>query len=281
MVFQDGDSGPFWLSEDDRVAKRAPQPTGERKWRDKLIDELVEELGVIPGVRLSRRPRKKDLQQMAIRNGVDLKVEFEVTKPGWMNQPKGLQQVLWERGWIDESNLVSYKAAFQENNQFSLQWLMSQCPDFAQEKSAMEALLHRISSDAFNVSILVTPKYHCELAGEGIEYSWGLAKRHFRNLPLLDKKGRVNFIDSVRMCVEYVKVNHVRQFAAKTRRYMLTYGFCAQIPGIEIKSGGETLPYSVIEKHVKKEFKTHRSVENLESGYIAAIYRSSIKAVMP
>jgi len=26
------------------------------------------------------------------------------------------------------------------------------------------------------VIIKATPKYHCELAGEGIEYSWGFAK---------------------------------------------------------------------------------------------------------
>jgi hypothetical protein len=37
------------------------------------------------------------------------------------------------------------------------------------------------------ISILFTPKYHCELAGEGIEYCWGATKQIFRKLPLKKK----------------------------------------------------------------------------------------------
>jgi len=39
-----------------------------------------------------------------------------------------------------------------------------------------------------------TPKYHAELAGEGIEYSWGYAKNACCWAPLAQKKGRNNFI---------------------------------------------------------------------------------------
>jgi hypothetical protein len=39
---------------------------------------------------------------LARNNNVDLKIEKTREKKGWDGQPKGLLQVLWERGWIDE-----------------------------------------------------------------------------------------------------------------------------------------------------------------------------------
>jgi len=32
-----------------------------------------------------------------------------------------------------------------------------------------------------------TPKYHCELAGEGIAYTWGCSKNYYRSMNLQDK----------------------------------------------------------------------------------------------
>jgi hypothetical protein len=208
---------------------------------------------------------------------ISLTIEEEAVRPGRVNDPKGLLQVLWERGWIDKANYSSYKVQHNKDDDFSLQWLMSKCPDFAEEQSAMEYLLARISAhNEFNVTILVTPKYHCELAGEGIEYSWGLAKRFFRKLPLARKKGRGNFHDSVRECLSYVNVDHARKFAAKTRRYMLTYAFCSKLPEVECHHAGETLSFATIEKFVKTEFKTHRSASDQDTGYLAQIHRESI-----
>ena len=39
-----------------------------------------------------------------------------------------------------------------------------------------------------NMNILFTPKYHCKIAGEGIEYLWGASKRWYRRYPLKNKK---------------------------------------------------------------------------------------------
>ena len=277
MVFQPDDDGPFWLSEEQRRELKHPVQTGGRKTREKKIDELLTDLkNKIPGFQLTRRLRKKELQDLATKNDISLKIEEDVVRPGWVNEPKGLLQVLWERGWIDEANYSSYKVQYNKDDDFSLQRLMSKCPDFAEEKSAMEYLLERISAhNEFNATILVTPKYHCELAGEGIEYSWGLAKRFFRKL-LVRKKGRVNFHDSVRECLSYVKVDHVRKFAAKTRRYMLTYAFCAELPEVKCHHAGETLSYATIAKYVKTEFKTHRSASDQDTGFLARIHRESI-----
>ena len=44
------------------------------------------------------------------------------------------------------------------------------------------------------IDILVDrkPKCHCELAGEGIEYSWGCSKNKYRLLPLSEKRKKEN-----------------------------------------------------------------------------------------
>ena len=63
-----------------------------------------------------------------------------------------------------------------------------------------------------------------------------------------------------------VKIYLVRKFAAKTRRYMLSY--------LNIKS--EDLTYESIEKFVKT-ISTHRNMADSEKGYIEEIWRNSMK----
>ncbi len=53
-------------------------------------------------------------------------------------------QVLWERGWIDESNLQEYQVLQKDDegeviDDFSLDVLMASCLDFADEITEMEA----------------------------------------------------------------------------------------------------------------------------------------------
>jgi hypothetical protein len=66
---------------------------------------------------------------------VPAEVDDQNIEPGWVDKPTGLLQVLWESGWIDTLNLTKY---LKEGKK-------------------------------------VTPKFHCELAGEGIEYDWVLS----------------------------------------------------------------------------------------------------------
>ena len=58
---------------------------------------------------------------------------------------------------------------------YSLCILMSNCADFKEEKSAMEMLLRELSTKSHNnhqkIKLLVSPKYYCELTGEGMEYA--------------------------------------------------------------------------------------------------------------
>ena len=101
---------------------------------------------------------------------------------GCEGKAKGMLQVLWERGFVNTAE--GEKKAYQNysikgyNDQFgnhrpetSLKELMSSCKDFVEE----ETMLQSIARD-LGVCIDRTPKCHCELAGEGIEYAWAWAK---------------------------------------------------------------------------------------------------------
>ena len=97
-------------------------------------------------------------------------------------KPKGLLQVLWERGWINKARLSNYTndgredqkedgVLKAEHEQFSLRHLMRSCPDFQDELSAMEHLAQVLSSPTAAIHmVLLSTKYHCEIAGEGAEY---------------------------------------------------------------------------------------------------------------
>ena len=78
----------------------------------------------------------------------------------------------------------------------------------------------------FGVKIDFAPKFHAELAGKGIEYSWGYSKGKYRREPLKLKKGRRNFVKLVKECLspenELTK-ERVRKFSARARAYINTY----------------------------------------------------------
>ena len=57
---------------------------------------------------------------------------------------------------------------------------MANCVDFEVEESLLQSM-----GTKMGVIIDRMPKCHCELAGEGMEYSWGCAKNEYRRKPFL------------------------------------------------------------------------------------------------
>ncbi len=58
--------------------------------------------------------------------------------PGWAGKRKGLLQVLWEQGWIDELKISQYKKVVTNDTgypvkEFSLGMMLDSCTDFANE----------------------------------------------------------------------------------------------------------------------------------------------------
>ena len=187
--------------------------------------------------------------------------------------------MLYERGFIDVDHLNEYSKNGKKEHigddgnildnckKYVLTDIMAECDDFKNQKNAMEELCENLSNIAEqSIHILTSPKYHCEIAGEGIELNWGYLKKCYRNIPLQSKKTKSAFDTSVRQSKDKVTIDLVRKFAAKTRRYMLSY--------LNVKQ--EDLSYENIEKFVKK-IATHRNMADSEKGYIEKVWKESMK----
>ena len=91
-----------------------------------------------------------------------------------MGKPKGMLQVLWERGHIDETHLKQYTVNGKKDAygvidlSTSLKNIVASCTDFAEEESLLQSMGRRMG-----VAIDRTPKCHAEITGEGIEYPLG------------------------------------------------------------------------------------------------------------
>ena len=105
-----------------------------------------------------------------------------------------------------------------EYQKYILSNLVRECTDFKEEKSSMEKLMEKLSDLAANKALLLTtPKCYCELAAEGLDLGWGLAKRKYRNITLAEKKRKENFDNGVKSCIKFVQKHHMQKFAARCR----------------------------------------------------------------
>jgi len=122
----------------------------------------------------------KDLQELATTHDPPIETSHSIERivSGWEGKAKGLMRVLWERGWINELDIDQYMKHSTDYN-YSLESLMESCLDFANEITELVA-----KGNEFGVQVIVTPNYHAEIAGEGIEYSWGIASYLFSHSAL-------------------------------------------------------------------------------------------------
>jgi hypothetical protein len=222
---------------------------------------------------------------------IPLRITRPVVKEGWLGKPKGLLQVLLERGLIDITRLADYTLDGRKDrdtgvvdSSMSLRRIMSGCRDFVNEETALQVLGRDL-----NLIVDRTPKFHAELAGEGIEYSWACAKAKYRRLPVAKKKGRDNFKSLVRTCTDPTTTldkKRVRLFSARARAYICTYYWLAKkrldqqqstISGAEADNDNckhtlspqQQLLFSEIER-LMKEFKTHRCALDFDKGFVDA-----------
>ena len=277
FVFKPDDAGPFWMTEQERELNRhdrvLPPPTGGPRKRKKTIAELKAELGPLNVLNDNRRQyRLKELQEMARSKDIDITTNVTQEKKGWQGQPKGLLQVLWERGWIDTGNLDKYTVnpatdadgeVLEGAEQWSLRCLMASCLDFAEELTALEHV-----GKELGVSVVISPKFHAELAGEGIEYSWGVTKGIYRRKPLDSKRSKEAFKALVTECTsrDALPTATVRKLSRRARAYI-----CAYYSLMENATTTLTLP--LIERLVK-EYKTHRAALDFDAGFVNGIVRS-------
>jgi hypothetical protein len=143
--------------------------------RNKTVAKLKAELGPLGVLNDRCQYRLAELQQIASDKNLDVRVERTRERKGWVGQPKGLLQVLWERGWIDEGQLERYTIDIADDNDgkvlegaesWSLKYLMASCLDFAEELTAIQHV-----GKEYGVSVIITSTFHAEMTGEGIEYN--------------------------------------------------------------------------------------------------------------
>ena len=189
---------------------------------------------------------------------------------GWEDQPKLLLQVLWERGFIDDTQKVQQYYTITGSKYWYgnlipctiLQTLMEACYDFVNEKILLqEIMLQR------GITVHRLPKCHSELAGEGIEYSWGYAKNRYQRLALKLKRKKEFFRESVRntMSKDVQTKIMVRRFAWQAKAYTCAYYSFEH--GDNEKNTGEKISPNIIEKMVT-EFKTHRFTLDFDGKFI-------------
>ena len=270
MVFTEDDVGPFWMTPEQRELTKYDRPTGASKTFNKKRSELIRDLKRADVELPRRRFLIADLRTFAAQHGIATTYDQQLKEEGWVNKPKGLLQVLWERGFIDSSiPLKSYtiqgpkKDDGERDKTKSLEHLMAECNDFKDEYTALQ-----FHAQQLGTTIICTPKYHAEIAGEGIEYCWGLAKNWFKRLPLKERKTRAQFESRVNEAISHsvVSVKRARGSARRQRSYVLAYMHLHRG-----ESAGESPQCSKefvdIEK-MAKTCHTHRGASDLDSAYI-------------
>ena len=73
---------------------------------------------------------------------------------------------------------------------------MSSCLDFAEEKTDLQA-----KAEEMGAKYGLTPRFHCELDGEGNEYAWGVAKARYCAAHMNEKRTLDAFSYLVRRCL--------------------------------------------------------------------------------
>ena len=210
--FQEEDEGPYYLSDTERQQKKYDTPTGRLLSKNKTKKQLATELVSLGLVDVMQLPTTlAELKAKATEHDIDLKIETQLIVEGWNGKPKGLNQICWERGLLDPT---------QTYTKANLTKLLHDCTDFQNSETNLQMIGRRLG-----VKVERTPKFHCEMAGEGIEYDWALCKAKYRCRPLEQKRGRTTFQDLVKELTAWhsLTMSQTRRTGARARSYISAY----------------------------------------------------------
>ena len=141
--------------------------------------------------------------------------------------------------------------------------VLSQCFDFSNEIGALKDIVH-----ARGHILLLSPKCHPELAGCGVEYSWGRSKTVFRREKndLIAKHLHANILQS--LSPEALPISLIWRFERRTRDYRRMYKDLQ----IKMESGivcADDVCYKFLET-MRKTYKSHRNIEEIDRNFISA-----------
>ena len=219
----------------------------------------------------TRGRNKRELIGLCEQHNIETSKIVEKIKEGWEGNPKGLAQVLWERGLIDGTNLKQYSLTGKKDElgvldiTTSLKHIMGMCHDFLNEEGMLQHIANHLS-----VKVMLTPKCRAELAGEGIEYLWGQAKGTYRSLSLNQKKGKDIFKTSIQYCLsdEVITRDRVRKFSRRARQYLMAYHAYDTNQVDEQTQHDCTMYGPVAVDKLINEFKTHRCALDFDYKFV-------------
>ena len=224
----------------------------------------------------------------------DLNSTFEVVPPvivvidpyivkGYVGQAKGWQVVLYERGkLLQDANgknlmvsrdkymplaIARLELAHQSEEpfippdpKFNGPQVLADCPDFANEKSALQKLV-----ESRGHILLIGVKCHPEIAGCGVEYSWGKSKYHYRGHHTVNKGDfKKEMQDS--LSLEVLPLERIWKYDSRAQSYRTMYLELAE----SIERGEiiqDEITWDLLEK-MRKTSKTHRNIGEQERAFI-------------
>jgi hypothetical protein len=225
MVFLPTDEGPFWMTVAERNKRRSHRPktnAATPKPRNKHKKDLAVELSAPGNVLDPTKFKLEKLQEMARAQAIPLQKTVPSIEPGWVGEQKGMLQVAWEQGWIDVACLKEHAVIKKDDmgavdEEFSLQCILGSCLDFAKEATELQTM-----GEKMGVRVIATTKFHAEMAGEGTEHLWGVAKSWCRSKPLEAKRKKASFLQLVQDCLDPTLLNKekVRSFSKQARSHI-------------------------------------------------------------
>lgn len=257
MVYQEDDEGPAGVPKYDVI-------NGTRE-EDMTAEELS---AALREKDYNYKGNKSQLLQRCISANIATKKTVpNVTQVGYVNKAKGSLRILKERGFIDPENLAQYKQKGSTDefgnviNNTSLDYLMDQLEDFANEKTMLQHYGAKLGCIVDR-----TPKCTPEIAGEGVEYEWAMSKMYYRKQKMERKKTKKNFELLVResLGTSVLTLERSRKFSRRARQYMMAYYMLE-------KDSKATTPVDV--KNYKKERKSHTDVLKEDYRYISECLR--------
>jgi hypothetical protein len=237
------------------------------KEQDKRVAQLIKSIQEQTGVPVGKLSNKSDLQERAWLLGLPTMYLHIPISEGWVDKPKGTTQELYERGLLKPGkNTLQKKSSI----------LLKNLPDFTNKLTQLQYI-----GSLLDVYIDCSPKFHPEIADEGVEFCWGLSKNTYMLYPIKDKKKKAVFENSVRKCQcrEMILTTHkIRSFGMRVHSYMDAYlGLAAvhhQQGDDAVDAAQPEMSCSLIEKVVKKLSKPHKGhhcIMEQEHAYLDSI----------
>jgi hypothetical protein len=114
---------------------------------------------------------------------------------------------------------------------------------------------------------------------EGIEYAWACSKNKYRSILFENKRGKENFVSSIRLCIsrEHITRERAQKFSKRARRYIMGYHVLHQQQSNENSSRdnsskNEAIVPVKLEQMVKKII-THRCALDFDYSFCKEVFK--------